>query len=52
MTLACGHSQSVNAAEVVGYIGNGEMLTSAVVEWSMAYADLSERDDHAFLATT
>lgn len=51
VTLARAHSQSPRAAEIVGYIGNGDRLTTAIVEWSTAYADLSERDYHAFLAT-
>lgn len=48
--LARAHGQSPNAGEVVGYIGRGNAITDAVVDWSYAYAALSRQDYEAFLA--
>lgn len=50
ITLARAHSQSPRAAIVAGYLGSGKALTEAILAWSSAYADLSERDYRAFLA--
>ncbi|WP_447943772.1 DUF2252 family protein [Microbacterium aurum] len=48
--LARAHAQSPNAAEVVGYIGDGTAVTDAVVAWANAYAELSRGDYDAFIA--
>lgn len=50
VVLARAHGQSPAAAQIVGYIGNGEAVTDAIVTWSEAYADLSRADYDAFLA--
>lgn len=50
VALARAHSQSPRAAIVAGYLGSGRAATDAILEWSMAYADLSEQDYRAFLA--
>lgn len=49
-TLARAHSQSATATAVAGYIGNGRIVGESILEWSMAYADLSRKDYEAFLA--
>lgn len=38
-SLARGHAQSVNASRVQGYVGSGDAVNSAILEWSYAYAD-------------
>jgi uncharacterized protein (DUF2252 family) len=48
--LARAHSQSPNAAEVAGYIGNGRIVGEAILEWSYSYAELSRADYDAFVA--
>ena len=50
ITLARAHSQAPRAAIIAGYLGRGEVAIDAILEWSMAYADLSERDYRAFVA--
>lgn len=50
VALARAHSQSPRAAIVAGYLGTGRAVADAILEWSMAYADLSEQDYRAFLA--
>ncbi|WP_396667095.1 DUF2252 domain-containing protein [Microbacterium sp. R86528] len=42
--LGRSHAQSFTAGRVVGYIGNPESASAAIVAWSRAYADLSMRD--------
>ncbi|MGB4778449.1 DUF2252 domain-containing protein [Microbacterium sp.] len=51
-TLARAHSQSPNAAAVAGYVGRGEAVADALLEWSYAYADVSKADYEAFLAAS
>ncbi|WP_448256528.1 DUF2252 domain-containing protein [Microbacterium aurum] len=48
--LARAHGQSPRAAEVVGYLGSGEAVAEAIVEWSYAYAALSRADYDLFAA--
>lgn len=48
--LARAHGQSDTAGEVVGYLGDGRVAADAILEWSLAYADLSRRDHDAFVA--
>lgn len=50
ITLARAHSQSGQAAVAAGYIGSGRAVADAIVQWSLAYADLAEADYRAFLA--
>lgn len=49
-TLARAHSQSVTATAVAGYIGSGRAVGESILEWSVAYADLSAKDYAAYLA--
>ncbi|MFE6996699.1 DUF2252 domain-containing protein [Microbacterium sp. NPDC057659] len=51
-TLARAHSQSVASTMAVGYIGDGERITEALLAWSYAYADASLADYEAFRAFT
>lgn len=52
VTLARAHSQSPQAASVVGYLGSGQSAAEAIAAWSTAYADLSARDFRAFVEAT
>jgi len=52
VTLARAHSQSPRAAEIVGYMGRGDVFITAMLEWAHGYADLSEQDFRAFTAAT
>jgi uncharacterized protein (DUF2252 family) len=42
--LARGHAQSANASLLRGYVGGGDAVGEAVVEWSYAYADKTLAD--------
>ena len=42
--LARGHAQSANASLLRGYVGNGDAVGDAIVEWSYAYADKTVSD--------
>lgn len=42
--LARGHAQSANASMLRGYVGNGEVVSAAIVEWAYAYADKNNYD--------
>lgn len=48
--LARAHAQSANAAKMQGYVGAGERVSAAIVDWSMAYADKSFADYQELLA--
>lgn len=50
LALARGHAQSANASILRGYVGNGEKVSAAVLEWSYAYADKSLDDFHQLKA--
>lgn len=50
LALARGHAQSANASILRGYVGNGEKVSRAVIEWSYAYADKSLDDFHQLRA--
>lgn len=50
LALARGHSQSVNASLLRGYVGSGETVGAAVVDWSYAYADKTIDDFHQLRA--
>jgi uncharacterized protein (DUF2252 family) len=42
--LARGHAQSANAALLRGYVGDGDSVGEAIVEWSYAYAEKTLAD--------
>jgi uncharacterized protein (DUF2252 family) len=48
--LARGHARSGDVQMIVGYIGNGESLAEAIVEFAVAYADQTEADWEALRA--
>ena len=50
LALARGHAQSVNASLLRGYIGSGEKVSAAILEWSYAYADKTLDDFHQLRA--
>jgi uncharacterized protein (DUF2252 family) len=47
--LARAHAQSGRAQEIAGYLGNGDQFDRAVTEFSLAYADQSQRDHEALV---
>ncbi|BDV32193.1 DUF2252 domain-containing protein [Microbacterium terricola] len=49
-SLARAHSQSVHAANVAGYIGNGRVIGESILEWAYDYAAVSRADYDAFIA--
>lgn len=51
VVLARAHSQSPMAAIISGYLGGGRKAGAAMLEWSQAYAQRSERDYQQFLAS-
>ncbi|ORA40003.1 DUF2252 domain-containing protein [Mycobacterium aquaticum] len=44
LALARAHAQSANASVLRGYVGNGEKVSAALIEWSYSYADKSLED--------
>jgi len=46
LSLARAHAQSVNASMLRGYVGNGEAVSAAVLEWSYSYAEKTLADFH------
>lgn len=46
--LARGHSQSPGGIGIAGYLGKSDRFEKAIVEWSKAYADQTEKDFEAF----
>ena len=48
-TLARAHARSVGPGLISGYLGRGRTFADAIAEFSVAYADVTERD-HALLA--
>jgi uncharacterized protein (DUF2252 family) len=50
LALARGHAQSANASILRGYLGNGDKVSAAVIEWSYVYADKSLDDFHELQA--
>ena len=47
-TLARAHARSGESALISGYLGQGDIFDKAIAQFSVAYADQSERD-HAVL---
>jgi uncharacterized protein (DUF2252 family) len=48
--LARAHARSGDAARIAGYLGNGSAFDDAIVAFSKAYADQTERDHAALVA--
>ena len=49
-TLAHAHARSGKAAEVTGYLGKSDKFDTAIVSFSVAYADQVEQDFEKFIA--
>ena len=49
-TLAHAHARSGKAAEVAGYLGKSDKFDTAIVSFSVAYADQVEQDFEKFIA--
>ncbi|CAN5384315.1 DUF2252 domain-containing protein [soil metagenome] len=50
--LARAHSQSENSPMIAGYLGTSDVFDTAVVDWSLAYADQSLADYAALTTAT
>ncbi len=50
LSLARAHAQSVNASILRGYVGNGDAVSAAVLDWSYAYAEKTLDDFHQLKA--
>jgi hypothetical protein len=48
-TLARAHARSGDAATIAGYLGKSDRFDKAVADFSVAYADQSERDHAALM---
>ncbi len=48
--LARAHSQSPNAGAIAGYVGGGRALGTAILGWSLAYAEVSRADYELFVS--
>jgi uncharacterized protein (DUF2252 family) len=48
--LARAHAQSANASMLRGYVGDGDTVRKAIVDWSHAYAEKALDDFHQLLA--
>lgn len=48
--LARGHAQSANASMLRGYVGSGDAVNEAIVQWSYDYADKTLADFEALKA--
>ncbi|WP_018601129.1 DUF2252 domain-containing protein [Mycobacterium sp. 155] len=46
MVLARGHAQSANGSILQGYVGSGDKVGAAVLEWSYRYAEKALEDFH------
>lgn len=44
LSLARGHAQSANASMLRGYVGGGDSVAAAILEWSYAYAEKTLAD--------
>jgi len=42
--LARGHAQSANGSMLRGYVGSGDVVAAAILEWAYAYADKNAYD--------
>lgn len=50
LVLARGHAQSANASILRGYVGGGDKVCTALLQWSYAYAEKSLDDFHELRA--
>ena len=50
LSLARAHAQSIAAPMLYGYVGDGDSVSRAVVEWSYSYADKALDDFHQLRA--
>ncbi|MGB8387149.1 DUF2252 domain-containing protein [Mycobacterium sp.] len=50
LALARAHAQSVNASMLRGYVGNGDAVSAAILDWSYTYADKTLDDFHQLKA--
>lgn len=50
MALALGHARSGDPAKISGYLGGNEIFSQAIVDFSEAYADQTQRDHADLLA--
>lgn len=48
-TLAHAHARSGESAKISGYLGKSDKFDEAIADFSVAYADQSERDHDALL---
>jgi uncharacterized protein DUF2252 len=48
-TLAHAHARSGEPAKISGYLGKGDVFDKAIADFSIAYADQSERDHDALV---
>jgi uncharacterized protein (DUF2252 family) len=48
--LAAGHARSGDAAGIAGYLGNGDAMDRALLDFAETYAEQNERDHRHFLA--
>jgi NAD(P)H-dependent flavin oxidoreductase YrpB (nitropropane dioxygenase family) len=48
-TLARAHARSGESAKISGYLGQSDKFDNAIAEFSVAYADQSERDHKLLL---
>jgi NAD(P)H-dependent flavin oxidoreductase YrpB (nitropropane dioxygenase family) len=48
-TLAHAHARSGEPAKIAGYLGKSDHFDEAVADFSVAYADQSERDHEALM---
>lgn len=46
MSLARGHAQSANGSMLRGYVGSGDKVGAAILEWSYTYAEKALEDFH------
>lgn len=52
LTLAHAHARTGDTAAIAGYIGSGDVLIDAMVEFASSYADQNERDYQEFVAAS
>jgi hypothetical protein len=48
-TLARAHARSTMPAQISGYLGNSDKFDEAIADFSLAYADQSERDHNVLM---
>ena len=48
-TLARAHARGTRPARIAGYLGNSDQFDEAIADFSIAYADQSERDHNILM---